>query len=64
MSGVFQEAEISVTPANKKQLDQVIHRLVGVQYKDCSATWREVKKHLAQDEAGFVLQLKEAWRKQ
>jgi hypothetical protein len=59
---VFQQAEITVTPQNKKQLDAVIHRLVGTNYKDCSATWREVKKQLAVDEAGFVLKLKEAWK--
>jgi hypothetical protein len=59
---VFQQAEITVTPQNKKQLDAVIHRLVGTNYKDCSATWREVKKQLAVDEAGFALKLKEAWK--
>lgn len=61
---VFKKAEITVTPANKKQIDQVIQRLVGINYKDCSATWREVKKRLADNEADFVLQLKEAWQSQ
>jgi hypothetical protein len=40
-----------------------IHGVVGVPYKDCSATWREVKKRLVKDEDDFVLTLKNAWKK-
>ena len=40
---VFKEAEIEVSPGNKKQIDQAIHGIVGVNYKDCSATWRKLK---------------------
>ncbi len=61
---VFRKAEITVTPENKKQLDKVIHGIVGTEYKNCPSTWREVKKRLAEDEAGFVLMLKESWRSQ
>jgi hypothetical protein len=31
--------------------------------KNCPATWREVKKRIAEDETGFVTMLKEAWNK-
>jgi hypothetical protein len=61
---VFEKAGITVTPQNKKQLDQVVHSVVGTKYKDCPATWRQVKKYLAEDEAGFVSKLKEAWSSQ
>ncbi len=58
---VFKKAGIDVTPTNKKQLDKVIHRIVKTKYKDCPSTWREVKKRLAEDESGFIVELKTAW---
>jgi hypothetical protein len=64
LGAVFEKAGITVTPENKKQLDQIVHGVVGTKYKDCPATWRQVKKYLAEDEAGFVSKLKEAWSKQ
>ncbi|MCW4017733.1 MAG: hypothetical protein NWF00_03505 [Candidatus Bathyarchaeota archaeon] len=64
LGDVFRKAEITVTPENKKHLDKVIHSIVGTEYKNCPITWREVKKRLAEDEAGFVLKLKESWRNQ
>jgi len=59
---LFKKAGIDVTPQNKKQLDNVIHQLVKTTYKDCPATWREVKKRVAADEDAFALQLKAAWK--
>jgi len=38
----------------------VIHNVVGVDYKDCPAAWREVKKRIAEDEEDFISKLKEA----
>ena len=61
---VFKQAGITVTPENRKQLDKIIHDLVGTEYKNCPATWREIKKRLAEDEGSFVLNLKEAWSRQ
>ncbi len=63
LSAVFEKAGITVTKENKRQLDAVIHSLVAVEYKDCPATWREVKKRIAQDEDNFAAKLKEAWKK-
>ena len=60
MKGVFERAGVEVTSGNKKEIDRTIHAMVGVEYKDCSATWREVKKRLAEDEAAFITRLKEA----
>ena len=61
---VFVKAGITVTPENRKQLDKVIHDLVHVDYKSCPDTWRVVKKRLAEDEAGFIGELKQAWANQ
>ena len=59
----FAEAEIKITKENKQQIDQIIHGIVNVEYKNCPAVWKEVKKQLAEDEADFVLKLKNAWKK-
>lgn len=52
---------MEVTSQNKRDIDRIIHGIVGVEYKNCSAAWREVKKRLAEDEDGFVSKLKEEW---
>jgi ATP-dependent Zn protease len=59
---VFAKAGIEVTNENKRDVDRVIHAIVGVAYKDCPGAWREVKKKMAEDEDAFVSELKEAWR--
>ena len=63
LNDVLKEAGIDVTAENKKQIDRTIHDIVGTTYKDCPATWREVKKRLASSEAekkAFVKKLKAA----
>jgi hypothetical protein len=54
----FAEAGITITKGNKKDVDRVIHGIVGVEYKNCSATWKEVKKRIVDNEEGFVSELK------
>jgi hypothetical protein len=60
LKGIFEEAGIQVTTENKREIDKVIHGIVGVKYRNCGDTWREVKKLIARDEAGFVLELGKA----
>jgi hypothetical protein len=57
---VFEKAGVDVTEANKREIDKTIHGIVGVEYKNCSATWKEVKKRLAADEDAFIAALKQA----
>jgi hypothetical protein len=57
---IFKKAGIAVSTQNKQELDRVIHGIVGVEYKNCPATWREVKKRIAEDEESFVSELKKA----
>ena len=59
---VFAKAGIEVTNENKREVDRTIHAIVGVAYKDCPATWKEVKRKMAEDEDAFASELKEAWR--
>lgn len=59
MQQIFKRTGIEVTAQNKKKIDEAIHRIVRVRYKNCPATWREVKK-IAEDEDTFVSELKKA----
>ena len=60
---VFKKAGIRVTEENKREVDKIIHRIVGVKYKDCPAAWEEVKRRISKDEEGFALLLKDEWNK-
>ena len=51
---------MEVTAENKREFDKRIHELVGVEYKNCSAAWREFKKRIADDEVGFIVSLRDA----
>ncbi len=64
LKDVFAEAGIEVTSENKREVDKAIHSIVGVKYKDCPSAWKEVKKRVAKDKAGFVSQFKNVWNKQ
>jgi ribosomal protein L23 len=57
MNGIFAEIGVEVTKENKQDVDKAIHKLLGVEYKNCSTTWKEVKKRMADDESGFMKSL-------
>ena len=64
---VFKKTGIAPTNENRRKIDEVIHHAVRVKYKNCPATWKELKKRIAEDEEGFVSELKEAlarWREE
>jgi len=56
----FDKAGIKVTKESKRRIDQAIHDIVKVKYKNCPATWREVKKLMAEDEEKFISQIRKA----
>jgi len=61
LKDILDEAGIKVTPANRKQIDQAIHQIVGVTYKHCPETWKRLKQQLTGDEQKrqeFISQLK------
>ena len=58
MKDIFEKSDIEVTKENKKDIDRVIHEIVGVAYKDCPSTWKAVKARLSEDEEVFILELK------
>ena len=59
---IFTKAGIEVTKENKREIDRAIHNIVGVEYKNCSSTWGEVKKRLAEDEDAFISELQKTQR--
>jgi len=60
MKPIFNKMGLEITKENKKEIDKAIHDIVGVEYKNCSATWREVKKRISEDEESFTFKLKES----
>jgi hypothetical protein len=65
LKDVLAEAGIEVTPANKKDVDRALHEVVGVAYKDCPSTWKNLKSQMANeaDLAVVVKKLKKALAK-
>ena len=56
MKDVFEKAGVVITKENRKEVDRVVHSIVGVEYKSCPDTWRAVKAMLADEEA-FIQEL-------
>jgi len=57
---VFKKVGIEVTKGNRREIDRIIHTIVGVDYTNCPTAWREVKKRIAENEEDFVSRLKKA----
>ncbi len=51
LKDIFGEAGIEVTAANRKQIDRVVHDVVGTAYKDCPAAWKALKQQILNDES-------------
>jgi len=50
LKDILNEAGIEVTSSNRKQIDQTIHDIVEVAYKDCPVTWKKLKQEIVRDE--------------
>ena len=61
LKDLFKTAGLVITKENRKAVDLVIHGIVGVEYKNCSSTWREVKNHLNENEDAFIQKLKDTF---
>lgn len=62
MKDVLAEVPVEIGPANKKEIDAILHGIVGVPYKDCSPAWKAIKTHIkgsAEARAAFVEKLRE-----
>jgi len=61
LSKTFEKAGIEVNSDNKREVDRIIHEIVGVNYKNCSETWKKVKDRISKDETSFITILKKRW---
>ena len=62
LKDLFAEAGVEVSAANKKQLDQAVHRLVDAEYKNCPVAWKKLKQEILADEQkrkDFISRLRE-----
>jgi len=41
---ILKRAGIEPTSENRQEIDRIIHNILGVNYKNCPATWKDVKK--------------------
>ena len=60
MKEIFAELGVEVTPENKRELDRRIHEFLGVEYKNCSASWKAIKEKRSEDGVAFLRRLKKA----
>jgi uncharacterized protein (DUF362 family) len=60
-NGVVKKAGTAVTSQNRREIDKTIHKLVGVDFANCPAAWKQVKKRVEENEDRFVSDLRSAW---
>jgi len=63
MDEVLRKADIEVTKDNRERIDEVLHRLAGTRYKNCPATWKEIKTMMKEDEASLVKKIGQEFNK-
>ena len=44
LGDILDAAGIQVTTAHKKTIDQAIHQIMEISYKDCPQTWKALKQ--------------------
>ena len=54
----FIKVGLGVTPGNRGDVYRGIHETIGVEYKNCSATRKAVKRRIREDEEAFIAQIK------
>jgi hypothetical protein len=59
MTELFDEIGVEVTKENMKRIDEIIHDILSVEYRNCAAAWKLVQRKLADDGEGFRKRLHE-----
>jgi len=63
LKDLLDEVGVKLTPDNKRQIDQAVHKIVGVEYKNCPVAWKTLKQQVIDDEKSrrdFIEKLKNA----
>jgi len=63
MKELFSDISIEVTKENRVKVDEVIHEMLSVDYPNCAAAWKMLRKKLQIDGPGFKDRLKAALTK-
>jgi hypothetical protein len=58
MKDIFSEIGVEITKENKKAIDKKIHEYLGVEYKNCSSTWKLIKERKKAEPKKFIKVLK------
>jgi flagellin-specific chaperone FliS len=58
MKELLRDIEVEATTENIKKVDEILHELLSVDYPNCAATWKMVRKKLKYDAAGFTQRLR------
>jgi hypothetical protein len=59
MKELFEDIGIIVTKENMKEIDSRIHDYLSVDYPNCAASWKQVRRRLKEDPEGFKARLGE-----
>jgi hypothetical protein len=60
MLELFEEIGVEVIKENKKAIDKVLHEMLSVEYRNCAATWKLIRRRLKEDGDGFKSRLQQA----
>ena len=62
MKDILEEVNVEIIPQNKKEIDEILHGIAGVEYKNCSPAWKSIKEMVKGNKASrdeFVARLRE-----
>ena len=55
---LLSDIEVEPTKENIKKVDEILHEMLSVDYPNCAATWKMLRKKLQYDAKGFKERLK------
>jgi hypothetical protein len=58
MKELLRDIEVEPTKENIKKVDEILHDMLSVDYPNCAATWKMLRKKLKYDAEGFKERLK------
>ena len=61
LQGLLDSSGIEVNKDNRKRVDEAVHKLLKVKYKNCSPVWKKIKENVLSDEKkkkDFIKKLK------
>jgi hypothetical protein len=55
---LLRDIDVESTKENIQQVDEILHELLSVDYPNCAATWKMLRKKLDYDAEGFKERLR------